>query len=737
VIAGLSWFGLSAFTHLDSEGAKQARMQLGLERGDEVCSTKPGASVCSFDDRAQARVDEEWRRDVRIRSAILQELSLRLIAVEQNLEVAEDLLARQEFDFGNGMVAGGDVRLGELLIMPDISPLRWKPIYADGHKFIDLTSAGTWDPNHNDSPEATRKLLGLAIDEVQAQVDALQVTLGRQEARELELEVSNAFADRNAAIIDMQINPSHRALTLSATAWFEHGVAEEVSRSALNLANAYSSEFSNALNPEANVWAGGWEVATSVAQHPPTLRYRSPVSDSTRARLAGVLFLALAAFVFVVVSPVVTATATAREREAGTLPVLRMTGMSADDLALAMVLGPNVFSLALGGSLLLTAMVLLAATLPLTSVLLPVALLVVLAGATHLTAIGLGDALGQRVNAMVVGGLLGVAIVVPGLVGLGLAASGVASTGLLLGPLPALLASAAELSQVKGIGLSFELELTEVMLTYSVTAQAMLALVCLASWRRRVEQGWAPLFRPIDGVLLAVLSIGCSALTLLDISYQHQAQDFNALNLLTLLSSAFLLPVLAWLLVASLRRPARARAVADHIETRRAFVRFQGFVAVTGLLVGLAYNFVMHSAGLATSESEVMWATLTQVLLVAETGVATLLWSSRRRDDKLRIAFVGGAVVVMQLLSVFGTYGLEVSHVAINNAPAMPLLLNAQISPYWLGFLVLCWAAGMALIFTALMRRRDEQAQAKAQAAQAQSDDDDDDFGMPGRRLIH
>ena len=28
------------------------------------------------------------------------------------------------------------------------------------------------------------------------------------------------------------------------------------------------------------------------------------------------------------------------------------------------------------------------------------------------------------------------------------------------------------------------------------------------------------------------------------------------------------------------------------------------------------------------------------------------------------------------------------------------MLLNAEVSPYWLGFLVLCWSAGLALIFT-------------------------------------
>src|SRR5690606_8493825 len=222
---------------------------------------------------------------------------------------------------------------------------------------------------------------------------------------------------------------------------------------------------------------------------------------------------------------IVTATATAREREAGTLPVLRMTGMSAGELALALVVGPNVFAAVLGGSLLLGGLVLLATTLPISALMLPLFLLVVLAVATHLTAIGLGDALGQRVNAMVVGGLLGVGILIPGLLGGVLASFDVAATGLLLGPLPALTASVADISGLNGVGLYLSDELTVTMLGYSLAIQSVLGLICLNSWRRRVEQGWAPLFRPIEGVILALASIGCSALTLLDINNHHQAQD--------------------------------------------------------------------------------------------------------------------------------------------------------------------------------------------------------------------
>jgi hypothetical protein len=732
VIAGLSWFGISAFTRLDSADAHLMRVKLGLENQHQVCSSR--GPNCSYDDRVQARVDEQWSRDVRIRSAIYHELDLRIDAALANLDEAKQLLDHNEVDLSRGT----DARLTELLVLPDLAPLPAETLYANNQAIDNLAALASYEPWRDDSPAAHAELLGAGIDAARRRLLVQRRILERQRNREPALDVMSSVFNRRATITELQVNPERYELQALAQGWIQQGVAETLSRSAFNLANAHPEEFAEALGASAEIWNDGWDQAIWRAQHKPMIRYRSPITDATRYRLAGVVFLAIACFVFVVVGPIVTATATAREREAGTLPVLRMTGMSANELALAMVVGPNVFAITLGGALLLGGVVLLAMTVPISSLALPLFLLAALSVATHLTAIGLGDALGQRVNAMVVGGLLGVGVLVPGLLGGLLASFDVAATGLLLGPLPPLTASVADLSGINHIGLVLGNDLTATMLVYTLLAQGLLGFVCLNSWRRRLEQGWAPLFRPIEGVLLALTSIGCSVLTLLDINSHHQAQDFDALNLLTFLSSAFLLPLLAWLLVASLRRPARARAVADHLEARHAFLRFQGFVAISVALVGATYFFVMRQAGLASADSEIMWATLAQLLLAAETGVATLLWASRRREGKLRVAFGGGAVVLLQLGAVFGTYGLEVEHVALTNSAAAPLLLNAEVSGYWLVFLVLCWAAGLALIFTALLRRRDEQRAAASNESDGDGEgEDDDDFGMPGRRLIH
>jgi heme/copper-type cytochrome/quinol oxidase subunit 2 len=298
-------------------------------------------------------------------------------------------------------------------------------------------------------------------------------------------------------------------------------------------------------------------------------------------------------------------------------------------------------------------------------------------------------------------------------------------------------ASIVGTSGFPGVGLALETSsspLASTILAYSVFAQTLLGFVCLNSWRRRVERGHASLFRPIEGVLLALVSIGCSALGLLDLSARANAQDFDSLNVLTFVSCIFLLPLLGWLLVSSLRRPARANAVTGPREALRAFVRFQGFLAVTIALVGLAYAVVVSHTGLVNENSEIMWATLAQVLLVAETGVATLLWASRRRDGKLRTFFLGGSVVVLQLAMTALVYGHEVEHVARHNAAAMPLLLGSDLSPYWFAFLVILWVAGISIVVASLLRSRD---QAQAEEETRLDEHEDDESGMPGRRLIH
>ncbi|MFV8753402.1 hypothetical protein ACNOYE_22865 [Nannocystaceae bacterium ST9] len=748
MIAGLCWFAVLAFTDLDSSAAKTLRVDLGLEQPDAVCqqSLDPtsGTPICTFDDRAQNQVEREWLRDRKIRAAVLHELDLRIEATLANLARAERILERETIDFGNGLVAGGNTELAELLELPDLRPISWHMLYLDdGTAIANPLAAASYDSFRDGDATRTQAVLVEVIGEAREQLLEHQRTILRQRERDIDEPVSaSGEQDRVAMIESIRAEHDRDGLQSATIAWFEAGKAGEASSAAYSAARQYPLEFDDALDFAAPVWAGGWDVAAWDHHYKPRVRYASPITDEQRHAILGTLFLALASLMFLVVGPVVSATATAREREAGTLPVLRMTGMGPGDLALAMILGPNMFALAFGGALLLAGCVLIGMTAGPCALALPLAVLFALSAATHVSAIALGDALGQRVNAMVVGALVGVAVIVPGMIGTGLAALQITATGLLLGPLPAPLALFAEFSGVRGFGLGHFDDMVTTMFAYSLAVQAGLGLICMASWRRRVEQGWAPLFRPLDGVVLALASIGCSALTLLEVSSRRGTQDFDTLNALTFMANVFLLPLLGWLLVASLRRPARARAVASHLEAARGFLRFQGFVVATALVVGATYGVAMNHAGLASDKSELMWATLGQLLLLAETSAAILLWAARKREHKLRIAFIGGAVVLLQIGAMIGTYVLEVEHVARTNEAAQILLLAVDVSPYWMAFLVLCWAAGIALILTALHRNREEQRAAQAPIAnepveEPPVDDEEDEEGLPGRRLIH
>ncbi len=225
--------------------------------------------------------------------------------------------------------------------------------------------------------------------------------------------------------------------------------------------------------------------------------------------------------------------------------------------------------------------------------------------------------------------------------------------------------------------------------------------------------------------------MGCSALAVLDLSARLNVQTYDTVNLVTAVATAFLMPVLGWLLVSSLVRPARATAMASVTEVRRGFVRFQLFIALTFTALAGAYLLVLGETGLASEKSEVMWATLAQGLLVAESAAATLLWASRKRDGKHRALILGGAVTVVQLVFAIAVYNLEVQHVALTQASGLPFLMGMEASPYWIAFMVVLWGAGLGLVLAALLREKGKD------EADAAADSDGASSEGEGPRYLH
>ena len=731
-LVAVAWLGVSTLTGLDNEPARDVRVALGIEAQDAVCGETFGLPACTFDDREQAEIDAQWNRDASVRGAILHDVRLRVDGRLADLKTADKLLDTRSLAWTGTHAYGGDEELEDLLV----TELNLRP-------FVPVAERREWRSAYEragwaETDAETRALL----HKERLVLAALLERIDRVQAREVDRTPLRRTVDR--ATTHALVFSAEAAEFDELGAWFVQAGHED--RASARLYSMLSTDrpiVAQAVLDRTNpVWHGGLEADTATVPYmdrlvAPAVRYRSPVSLWTQLHLFGVVLLGLGSLVLLVVSPVVTATTTAREREAGTLPVLRMTGLSAGDLALAMTVGPNVFALLTGTALVAVGTGLVVLQVGLAGVALPLLLLLVFTLSTNLVAIGLGDALGQRVNATVVGGVLGVALVLPGLVGAALTGFDVVGSGMLLGPLPTVAAVVAGLTGFPGVGLATGEEATALngtLLTYALASQVLLGLICLNTWRRRVEQAWAPLFRPQEGIILGLILVGCSALSFLDLSARLETHTFAQLNLLALGSTLYLIPVVGGLLVASLRRPARARAVPSHIEARRAFLRFQALLALCVGAVGMAYWAVMGNAGLREQHFEIMWATLTQVLLVAETVVATFLWASRRRDGRARAVVIGSAIALLQSAFAVGVYFLEVAHVARENAPAMPFLVGMGVSPYWTAFLLLLWGAGVVLILVALMR---EPMEASAEDSEVEPEDDDDDYGMPGRRLIH
>jgi hypothetical protein len=738
LFSGLAWSGVAAFTGMDTPAARDLRVSLRIEDPDAVCDG-PGEPSCAFDDRQQEAVDRAFHHEQRLRLAVLHELEGRVDRLQEDLSRAKGLLEGQSAASGADPLA--DAQLRRLLIdnAVDLRPLFTRERDLERQSALQR-AAYSVTVDQGRIRQGGREALLSEIAAQQLDLGQARAKLARLIARESSGADAPALADtttpRQALWAELfNSDPYGRGGEIAG--WLlADGGQPTVSLALAQLARGRGSEIGDLIfDPDTALWRGAFTEDPAPLVKP-TVRYTSPVSGERQWQLFGALLFGLASFFLLVVGPVATATHTAREREAGTLPVLRMTGLTAGDLALAMALGPNVFASVAGGLLLLLGGLALAFTAGPAALLLPLAILGALAVTTHFTAIGLGDALGHRVNALLVGALMAFGIVAPGLIGGAFVLADIAGAGLLLGPLPPVLAAIAELTGLpgsEGAMIARDPSLGATLLGYSLVVQALLGGACLLSWRRRVEQAWTPLFRPVEGVALALASVGCSGLALLDLAERVNAQSFDSLNLVTFLASGFLLPLLGWLLVSSLPRPARAAAVPSHVEARRAFWRFQAILAITVGVVAATYQIVMQRSGLYTTGAEVMWATLTQVLLVVETAIGALLLSARSRQGRPRVAMLGGALIVLQAVFAALVYRIEGDFVAAHHSAGKPFLLGMSASPYWIGFMILLWGAGLGLILTALLRDRDR----AAEEARAARPSDEEDGEEPRGRWLH
>jgi hypothetical protein len=94
------------------------------------------------------------------------------------------------------------------------------------------------------------------------------------------------------------------------------------------------------------------------------------------------------------------------------------------------------------------------------------------------------------------------------------------------------------------------------------------------------------------------------------------------------------------------------------------------------------------------------------------------------------VLVLGAVTSLVQLVFAVAVYNLEVEHVAFTQEPGMPMLVGMEASPYWLGLMVVLWAAGLGLVLAALMRER-----GREDAGDRTADEEDAD--AQGQRWLH
>ncbi len=485
-------------------------------------------------------------------------------------------------------------------------------------------------------------------------------------------------------------------------------------------------------------WEGGWSNSDRTPLAPAFAHYASPLDVHDMLGLWSGLLFGLAAFLLVVVGPTFAAVHVAREREANTLPVLRMTGLSGKQLAAALAARPNVwvFSLAAG---LLTAAVPLGCmgVASVGHVLQTLALVGALSVATHLMAMVGGDMLGQRVGSLTVGGAVATLLLGSGAVGSVLLLLYM-PVGYLFGPLP-LVANAIVGVAVAHAVLPTAETFGTTLFLYSLLVHGGLAGLCMRAWQRRIDEPWSPLFRPHEAALAMALSLGQTVLAVLSFSHSLSLSawlwsGFDTVNAVTVASASFLAPWLAWLWVHSIKKPPHRRAAISARAARHAFVRFQGVLAATAIVLALTYAAVAARTGLSHMSSEIMWATLTQGLLAVETLVGTLLLAARASHNRHRPILLGTVLVAMQIAFAGAVYRFESFYVAVERKAMHPFLLGTGVSGIWIVALVLLWALGLGLILTAILREHDRE-RLEAEALDNLDADDDDDADAPQKWL--
>ena len=351
VLMALAWLAASALTQMDTRGAQSLRIHLGMERSGQVCGAYD-QPTCTYDDGEQRRMDREDRYDRAVRTVVLTELESR---IESQVAHLAHLRTRVAESDPSRLIFWADDPEVQKALDPavDLSPLADRATELEAMTRLRL---------------AARSSNETFLDAIDLRLTHLHDLLGRVHMVSAREGAVDRISKRRVATLSV-LNESKLGPELAKfphlQSWLDlDGPNDDLSSSTASLLRSDAKRLAEGISGEGRIWHNALGALAFVDEpyQPSAKRYASPVEAAPRWRLFGLALFAMAAFSLLVISPTITATETAKEREAGTLPVLRMTGMSADDLAAAMIAGPNVFSWVLAASSLALALPILAIT---------------------------------------------------------------------------------------------------------------------------------------------------------------------------------------------------------------------------------------------------------------------------------------------------------------------------------------------------------------------------------------
>lgn len=503
---------------------------------------------------------------------------------------------------------------------------------------------------------------------------------------------------------------------------------------------------------------GQAELYTTVAALPmqaPPERYENPAPVRGFATIFAGLAGWLALLAWTIVAPAVTAYRVASEREVGTLPNLRMTGMSSRALALAIAIGGNAPALAVGG-LFATLCVVLTALLgaPLAALQIACALA---AGLAAGLAIGLmaGATLGRRFNPSVIASTLAGLSFMGGVTAwtaatqhvyapfaLGPAAIGI--SGFWTSALAPMLAhhwgTTAHAAPALGYLLPFVLSFVAVHLA-------------LKLWERRLEQpDCVPWTRPQAALAVGAVALAWFAVLEEVLRADHHLSRGDVLGIVAcagILAALFIPPAMIW----STPRAPRPHAVPPHGQLARArtWGRRLAFACLGVLLARLVYAAgwapwasKFAGAGAASLLTAVGCALLlgTQLILTIEFALA-LATLRMQRPSKPAWVWAAGLPVLFGNIVLTGL-SVDIAARASTDAPLafVPFLsqltkIGASESFTWTAVMVLVWIATVSVFFFVLARRPADSDEAVTVTEDPEGEDEDDRWGDPDERILH